>query len=527
MKYKIFFILILLITVATRFIRLDFTPPHLSNDEISIAYDAYSVSQTLRDEHNHFLPLSFQSHNTYKAPLTIYFAIPTIKLFGNNEYSVRLPSAILGSLTVLFIGLLVFELTQNLNLAYLSSFILSITPWHIYTSRMVLESNIALFFVVLGIYLFYRGLHYQNKIITILSFISFAVSIYGYHTEWGFTPLILITLLLINFKKIKRRTVFYFGFFLFLVLVMPIFFDFLKNLGTHARANTEIIFKDPYLVSQLNNSSLNIFQKSQKIFQSIVGSYASHLNLNHLFFDGLNLFPKNIPFQSGLFFAPFLPCFLIGLFNFKKYFQNNSKFFYTWLIISPLIPSLTQGGPNFVRNLVSVVPYTIIISIGLLVIVNFFKFKYKIAVISGILSLSFFYFGVFYFYHFPKNAGENFQYGYKQIAQFIQKHDSEYEKIIIDPRFGDYNLYSGVPHLYISYFTYLDPQIMLARQEVNGLKYGKYEIRDINWNLEVLKKSILYVVPASNLPSSDKNLYTLLETKLPNQKLAFKLFTFK
>src|SRR3972149_10232950 len=174
--YLFAIVLIAITTIFTRFTGLSQIPPHLSNDEISIAYDAYSISKTLRDEHNDFLPISFQSHGTYKAPLTIYLAsIPTF-LLGNSEYSVRLPSAILGSLSVFLLGFLVYELSKNKNVALITSSLLAISPWHIYTSRMVLESNVALFFVIGGLYLFFYARSRNKTSIIIVSFLFFVLS---------------------------------------------------------------------------------------------------------------------------------------------------------------------------------------------------------------------------------------------------------------------------------------------------------------------------------------------------------------
>lgn len=528
LKQKTILVLIILITVATRFIGLDHSPPHLSNDEISVAYDAYSVSKTLRDEHNHFLPLSFQSHGTYKAPLAIYMTIPTTVLLGNHEYSARLPSAIFGSLTVLILGLLVYELTKNLSLALLTSLVLSITPWHIYTSRMALESNIALFFVVTGIWLFFRGLNRNSHLLTLASFVCFALSIYGYHTEWGLTPIILASLIFLNRKVTFRKPVYYIGALLFLVLTAPIFINFFYNLGTTARASTEIIFKEINLERALKDSGLNSFQKGQIILHAIMGSYSSYVNFGHLFFDGLNLMPYSDPYQSGLFLSPFLLCFIIGFFGVKKIFKNHSNFIFIWIITAPLIPTFTQGGPNHIRNLVSVAPYTVIISLGCLAVWNYLKNRRLLLILAlATVLLSFFYFCLIYFFHFPIQAGENFQYGYKQIAQYIKIHYDEYEKIIIDPKFGEHRRYDGVPHLYIPYFTSLDPQQLLKRQDLpTGLFFDKYEIRGINWDAEKTRKSHLYVVPYSNSPSSPASdqLNQLLEIQLPNYKPAFRLY---
>jgi len=158
---KILLILIFIAIVA-RFIRLDYAPPHLSNDEIGAAYAAYSISKTLKDGSNQFLPILWASHGGYGSPLAIYIPLASIVIFGNNDFAVRLPSAILGSLTIIFIGFLVKELTKNDKLALVTSFLLAVSPWHFSASRWALESNYALFFIVLGIYLFFLGLN-KNK----------------------------------------------------------------------------------------------------------------------------------------------------------------------------------------------------------------------------------------------------------------------------------------------------------------------------------------------------------------------------
>lgn len=534
-KQKISFILILALAFIFRVIRLDQAPPHLSNDEISIAYDAYSVSKTLRDEHNHFLPLSFQSHNTYKAPLAIYIAIPSILLFGNNEYGVRMPSVIFGILTILFLGLTVYELTKNSKLSLVSSFILAITPWHIYTSRMALESNIALFFVVAGVYCFYRGLHINNKLFTILSFILFALSIYSYHTEWIFTPMLLFILLLVNYKVCHKNIIYYIGAVVFMVLLVPIFLDYLNNLNTYARANTENLLNDPILRKEIFDGGLNVIQKGLLLSNAILSNYVNYLNLGYLFFNGLNLLPAENPYQVGLFFSIFLPPFLIGLMQVKKYFKENALFIYLWVIVSPTVSAITIGGHNHVRNLVSVIPYSIVIAIGIYIIWGFIKKSHlKVGLALGIFFISILYFILIYYYHFPIQSAVGFQYGYKEIALYIEDHYETYQKVVIDPRFGEYNQFSGVPHLYISYFIKIDPEKFLRERKdtSSGMSFDKYEIRSINWYEEKVTPRVLYIVPNSNTPADNaSNREVVKQIKEINSpyyaKPMFKLFTYK
>lgn len=524
--FKILIILVAIITIITRFMGLSSIPPHLSNDEISIAYDAYSVSKIMRDEHNHFLPISFQSHNTYKAPLTIYLTVPMVAIFGNTDFAARAPSAFFGSLTILILGLLVFELSKNKYLGILASFILSICPQHILTSRMAYEANIALFFLLLGIYLFVLSLKKTNSSLIYGCFISFALSLYGYHTEWVFAPFIIGVLLFLNFKTIIQKPIYLVGLLVFVILVTPLSVDFLNNLQTTTRASTENILKDTSLIIKLENPNFFFWQKGAFVLQALLEKYSSYFNLSYLFFTGYNLLPPGDPFQVGVFLFPFLPFFLFGLTKVTLLFKENSKFIYILLITSPITASFTSGPQSTSRNLVSIIPISIIISVGVFVFLKSVNKIWK-AIFIIILTVSFLYFLLIFYYHFPKDHAEGFQYGYKQIATFIRPRYQNYKKIIIDPRFGPANLYSGVPHLYIPYFTYLDPNKLASRTELKqGSSFDKYEIREIIWWSEKIEKDVLYIVPASNPPDETFKLNKIYEIILPDSRPAFYLYTF-
>ncbi len=520
---KIFAVLIILATISIRFIGISKAPPQLGNDEISIAWDAYSILHTLRDEHNHYLPLSFESHGTYKAPMAIYLAVIPTWIFGNNDYSSRLPSMILGTLTVVLIGMIAYELTQNVSLSLISSLMLSISPAHIVASRAAQETNIALFFVILGIYLFYRSLKRNNVFYVLGACLSFSASMYSYHTEWIFTPLLIITLGLVNFHQCYKKLIYYISGMLFALLVFPLFFNAISSSGPNARQNTELITHAPNVQAALKSPHLQPWQKAQVIFKSVIGSYSSYVSPQYLFFDGYKLLADKDPYTVGLFLSPFAICFIVGL------FKNRSKFLLMWTVLGPVVPAITLGDHNNYRNLVSVAPYAIIIAIGLIEIWQLCKrIRFGQLIPLGAITISCFYFCVIYFYHLPYESGESYQAGYKEVAKFIQTHYQEYTHIIVDPRFGDFNKYDGVPHLYLPYYTYMDPNKMLSRtSNKNGLFFDKYEFRAINWGLEKIAKGNLYIVPAANNPDNISNLITLSEIKLPSGKIEFKLLSVK
>src|SRR3972149_1164642 len=82
---------------------------------------------------------------------------PDEAALGYNEYSVRLPSATAGIITVYLIYLITKELFGNRRLPILSAFISSITPWLIYFSRGAWEANVALTLTLAGIFFFLKS----------------------------------------------------------------------------------------------------------------------------------------------------------------------------------------------------------------------------------------------------------------------------------------------------------------------------------------------------------------------------------
>lgn len=513
------------LAIVFRFIGLDNVPPHLTNDEIGAAYDAYSISKTLRDEHNQFLPITFLSHGIYRSALAVYLTIPGLMILGNSDFSARLPSAILGSFTIILLGMIVFELTKNSRLALLTSAMLAFSPGHFSASRWTMESNYALFFLLLGIYLFFYGLRHKKPIATLVSSMSFALSIYAYYTEWGLTPLIVSALLFLYRKTILKSKIYLIAFILFAVLLTPLGIDFLSHADS-SRAATELVNKDIAVTRLIEKNNFNFFQKGQIILKAFFNKYSQYTNTNYIFSNGADLLPVNNPYQVGFFLSPFLVSFILGFFKLKNYFGENRYFILLWLVISPVVPALTLGALSFVRILPLVAPISVISAVGTLYILENIYNKLSLKILAvGLVSISFLYFVVTYFFHFPFERAEGFQYGFKQIALYTKEHYSEYNKFIIDPRFGDKEFYFyGVPHVYIPFYTNMDPRkLQNARKLTQGLSFDKYETRFINWNQEKLQQKHLYIVPYDNNPASDiaRTLKKVFEIQLPNHKVEF------
>jgi len=150
------------IAFTVRFYHLSSLPPGLGRDEVSVAYNAYSILKTGRDEHGRFLPLYFEAIGDQKLPVIIYISVPSVALFGLTEIGARFPFAVLGSFTVVFLYLLLKK-AQSLNkliipksVVYLAPLLLAVNPWHLAHSRAVYEIILGTFFLLRPLTFFYR-----------------------------------------------------------------------------------------------------------------------------------------------------------------------------------------------------------------------------------------------------------------------------------------------------------------------------------------------------------------------------------
>ena len=201
MKKKLFLLgLILILAAVLRFWHISQNPPSLYWDEVSLVYNAYSVLKTAKDEHGKFLPVTnFAAFGDYKPPGYIYAAVPSVGVFGLNEFAVRFPSAAAGTLAVLVTYFLTRKLFSKRKISFLASFFMAISPWSIHFSRVAFEANLAALFSLIGIYLFVKFTKDRGFWI-IPSGLSFVLAVNTYTGQRLFVPFILVVLL-IQFRK--------------------------------------------------------------------------------------------------------------------------------------------------------------------------------------------------------------------------------------------------------------------------------------------------------------------------------------
>src|SRR3989344_5269505 len=198
MKLNWKLLLIILFADYLRLYQLGNVPPSLDWDEVSLAYNAKALLETGKDEYGNSWPITIRSFNDYKPALYTYILIPSIAVFGESNFAIRLPSALLGTLTVLMTYLLGVELFSNKNdslytprkpIALVASLLLTISPWHAHFSRVAFEANIGLSFFIAGMYFFLKAK--KNPWWLVGSAGTFGFSLMAYHSTKVIIPLLM------------------------------------------------------------------------------------------------------------------------------------------------------------------------------------------------------------------------------------------------------------------------------------------------------------------------------------------------
>ena len=145
----------LVLAALARLYRLANIPNGFSPDEASYGYNGYSFLLTGRDRFGNAFPLFADNFGDLISTSYMWLTVPSIWLFGLDEFAVRLPAALAGIVTV-FVLYKLGEAVVNRWVGLVAALLLAISPWHIQVSRYAERSQLLPLFFCLGLWLFLR-----------------------------------------------------------------------------------------------------------------------------------------------------------------------------------------------------------------------------------------------------------------------------------------------------------------------------------------------------------------------------------
>ena len=514
--------LIILLVAIIRIWNLGNIPPHLTPDETSLGYNAYSILKTGKDEYGKTLPLIFKSFGDYKPGLYIYTTVPFVAVLGLSEFSVRLPSAIFGVISIYLIYLIANRFFGK-KFAIFTGFIGAFNPWLIYFSRGAWEVNLSLTLTLAGIYFFLKSLE-KNKFL-IISSLFFALTLLAYQGAKLSSGLVVVLLLIFYFKDLVKFPKKYLtqSLLLGLLISSPIILSMFTGLTGRLEVFSVFSYPRPkeYIQSMLDEGKEKIGSLSYYLFHSedlnfkrgIMGRWFNHFSGRFLFFEGdFSNLRHSAPYQGMLLLSDLI-ILILGFFEiFKNKLKKEHLFFLFWLILAPLPAVLSRDQVHAVRSFNMAIPLIIICTFGLSGLITFInKNKYKVyfySIVFLVYLVSITYFLDSYFVHVSAHNSKLWSYGYSQVVETITPIQGNYKKIVVQQSFAQ-------PYIFFLFFQKYDPSkyqknTSFVNSEYIGdvgyiTKLDNIEFGPIDWSINRGDRGTLFVADTLRIPPADSN----------------------
>jgi 4-amino-4-deoxy-L-arabinose transferase-like glycosyltransferase len=503
---------IFLLGLFLRLFSLSAYPAGFTPDEAAFGYNAYSLLKTGRDEWGTAffnLPVTgLRSFGDYKLPLYAFFSVPPVSLFGLNEFSTRLPNAVLSSLAVVLFYILALRFTRSRLLAHLAALFLAVSPWIVPLSRGAFEANLTVVFLILALSLLVSKKFIQSALI-------FALGMYSYHTGRLILPVIFLAGLFLLFPVAKRLR----SGLVFLLLALPALFSlvafnarsadisiFNPADGWASMANGRLALINSGVPQPLARLLVNKLTSTGQIF---IANYFSYFSPRFLFSSGpaeatYGMLPgRGVMTAVDLIFLPF------GLVYF---FRRRSRFAWLLLItllISPFPAALTKGA-GFAANRAAplVVPLLLISAAGAWEI--FYRSRTRrlpVVLLTLFLVISAANISN-YRQVIPNLSAKSMGYGWKTAISPIFSATEYFSEVRISRALSE-------PHIYLAFYARLDPvfyQLSSASwadfqsrgfrflDQYDGYWLGSFRFGDLNFDRPV-SFPVLYIGRPQDFPT--------------------------
>jgi len=486
--------LIFFVGSMLRLYKLSSSPPTLNWDEAAWGYNAYSLMLTGRDEYRETFPIFTRSFDEYKPALPSYLMIPFINYFGLSESAVRMPSAILGSISIILLYFLVMKLLNKPSYALVASGLFAVEPWAVHMARVYHDANIALFFLLLGFLTYLYGK--KRPLFLVLSALLIGFSWFTYNANKLLVPLFVAFLIYKDQKdlkmipdKYKKLVVGIIGFWLLLFL-----FFVLKG-QMFARAGSTHIFT---LWQEWPSGLRELFFTNPlyQLFWEMTGRYLAYFSPTNLFVRE-PLEPATILVGNSIFHPfEFIP-WLFGFFVLIKKLKN--KYLMALIFFSPIPAALTWNWFQPGRTLTLFFVFSVVIAIGVVEIVNIFSFKKKLG--RSLLYILFVFLlltrAIYVFdstqVQLVHRDSPNWQPGFDLIVPRVMAKEQNFETVIIETPHAQ-------PYIFYLFYGNYDPARYQKELDLNAIgtprqsfDFGKFIFREVNWPEDKDLENTLFV----------------------------------
>lgn len=495
-KIKALLILIIVLAAILRVYKISEVPPSLSWDETAVGYNAWTIANFGRDEWGQFFPTTFTSFRDDKHPVHIYATAASVKLLGLSEFSTRLPSAIFGVLSVILIYHLGKLLFKNTWLGIIAAAVLTVSPMSLHFSRFNHEFNFAMVFLMLGLVLFYQGLEKKDWRLS-LAFLSFGMSLLTYHSAKVVVPPLVLLLLVLYVKKLaEMRKQLLIGLALLGLVVLVVVVN-PALLGTARIAQTSFSQEEArrtWVYQQTHNDNLGRLG-------FVAEKYLAHFNPQYLFVSG-DSNPRLSSQVTGEFYKIDALFLVVGLLALLWQRSKVTLVLLAWALLGPLPASFSAESPHAARAVYMAGSWHLIIALGFYNLVKIIRpvnlKPVVVALLLVVISWQFKDYLVGYYGEYAKRYAIDWQYGMKQIVEYVKDHP-EYSQVYMTTD-------RSQPYIFFLYYLRIPPGKLLETVRYTEgptssyntvAAFDKYYFGGWEWVDSFPTPNVLYVVTPS------------------------------
>lgn len=489
----------IVLACALRFSWLGSLPAGLSWDEAAIAYNGYGIVTVHRDEWLQRMPITFKSFGDYKAAVAIYVDAVSTTILGMNNFAIRFPMALAGVVTVGATYVIGLELFKRRLGAGVAALLVAVSPWNIQFSRVAFESGIgvALTSVMVACLLIAK----RKQWFYVFAGVSGVLAMSAYHSTKIVIPLLVLWFAWSHKDDLKKNMRWVFSAF----LVGMVFLSPLLKETFFGKAG-ERFYMTSAILDEKGIKPLYV------LVPTISSNLVAHLSPTFLLFGETSTLRHGTGKTGVLTYLEFV--FLLTALGFMVKSKNKTAIWLFVVMCIGLLPAIISNDGPHSNRAHGVVPFVQLLAAWgflqsyALLSKTVWK-KYAPPIIGGLFIIQTVCYAYVYIMTYKTaEAAKAFQYGYEQAVRYARQQEGDVDKVLFTSAYGQ-------PYIYILLFKKLTPI------QFHQGSLANYEIRDLNWPVDRLRKHVLIVGTPKEIPGDAPNVVD--EILFPNGEVAFRI----
>lgn len=505
--------ILLLIVAVGFFLRLyGSTLMPLYGDELTLAYDAYSILKTGHDQNGVFLPLTFQMAEGRPAGY-VYFSIPFIAAFGPTLMGARMLSILSGVGIIILLFLLGKKLV-NERVGLLAAALFSVSPWGIQLGSGGFETHFALFLTLLGAVLLLNAK--LKPFLLPLSVLFLGLAIHTYSAYKLTVPLLAVALIFFSggLRDWFRKK--YILWSISAIIIVGISLGLLMNQALTAGSEGRFLHLNVFSKENVREKiiqKVNIERNLDKLPENMVpffhsknleyafmisGSFVNNFSLDFLFWHGDGN-PRHNGATIGEFYPIELFFILAGLFYLVGQKKRPLKLILPWLLIAPL-PATLLLETHALRSSLMLPPLILLSAVGVYSLWVSSTGKWIKLLLPVIVLFQFVIFADRFYFLAPQSFSRFWSYPAKIASDLAIENRGKFDYIILSDSLDNVEFAYPV-------YAQVDPALVIAqnkqREEFFGIPFkrlgnvyiGYLAGEKIENFIQDLPGSVLYIGP--------------------------------